>query len=95
MHRNTQQIYLIPKQHANFGVHDATLASGKKAIAETMEIPRGKLLSGPNTMVKTMHSKWRCELRNGVFMYILLKTSLSVVRIQIYFSSHVTSTLML
>ena len=31
-----------------------------------MEFPRGKFASGASTIVKTEHSRWRREPRNGV-----------------------------
>ena len=42
-----------------FKVYDAITKHNSARGASTMEFPKGKFAGGANTMVKTMHSRWR------------------------------------
>ena len=61
------------------GVRDAVLPSGAKTIVKTMEFPKGKFASGASTIVKTKHSRWHRERRNGIWKVRLVKGTCKTV----------------
>ena len=50
----------------HFMVRNAILPSEANTIVKTMELPSSKFASGTRRKVRTMHSSWSRESRNGV-----------------------------